>query len=344
MEIEAYTAPDPVGPPHVPVESVTSALIDAAALRPVLVHPSVALGIARGSEKTRRLRLERLARVVMTTDPRFTPEMVWSADWTALDPAALLLLDNAIKRTWSSAATRNAMRDSVRSLIREMCNAGLITTEQERHRLNSLRPERPTRDPEKQARGHLEASAVEAAFHQLALDPSIKARRDAALIAVMVGGGLRRAEPLPLALHDLDLGHDSLVVHGKGDVVRTVPLAAGVRRALRDWLHHRGDEPGPLFTRVAPARNPVRAQLTRISANTVALVVAQRFGPSVAPHDLRRTFIGNLLDSGADLSTVSKIVGHQNPATTAGYDRRGHAARQRAVDKLDVPFESAGSH
>lgn len=340
MEIEAYTPAAPVGPPHVPAEAVVSALADAASTRPVLVHRSVALAVARGSERTRRLRLERLARVVMATDARYTPELVWSADWSQMDVEGLLLLDNAIRATWSSTSTRNAMRDAVRSLIRGLCDAGMITTDQERHRLNAVRPERATRDPEKQARGHLGHSTVRDVFRELAGDDSIKARRDAALIAVLVGAGLRRAEAVSLDLAALDLARDALVVHGKGDAVRTVPLAAGVRRALRDWLEHRGDAPGPLFTPVVPPRRPVRSEIARLSTNTVALVVEQYFGHDVAPHDLRRTFVGDLLDTGADLSTVSKIVGHTNPATTAGYDRRGYAARQRAVDRLDVPFES----
>lgn len=67
------------------------------------------------------------------------------------------------------------------------------------------------------------------------------------------------------------------------------------------------------------------------------------FGDDVKPHDLRRTLNGNLLESGADLSVVSKVLGHVRPATTAGYDRRGQVARLAAVEKLHVPFEDFDS-
>src|SRR5690606_11841935 len=65
----------------------------------------------------------------------------------------------------------------------------------------------------------------------------------------------------------------------------------------------------------------------RMSVGAIAKTIARRFGDDVATHDLRRTFVCDALDSGADLSVVSQLVGHTNPATTAGYDRRGHTAR-----------------
>jgi site-specific recombinase XerD len=58
----------------------------------------------------------------------------------------------------------------------------------------------------------------------------------------------------------------------------------------------------------------------------------------MTPHDLRRTFISNLLDAGVDLSTSSELAGHRDPRTTKRYDRRGEATHKQAVDKLHVPY------
>ena len=233
------------------------------------------------------------------------------------------------------------MRDSVRAVVRGCRDAGLMTHDAATVALSALRPEKIGRDEEKQARGHIDAQAVKAAFELMAADESPTARRDAALIALLVGAGLRREEAVTLDLADLDGARETLVVTGKGEVVRSVPLAPGVRRAVCAWLDVRGDEPGALLTPMSKAVPRVAETGRRLSVNSVAAAVKRRFAgedETVRPHDLRRTFVGDLLDAGADLSSVSKIVGHTSPSTTGGYDRRGIEARRAAVERLSVPF------
>ncbi len=55
--------------------------------------------------------------------------------------------------------------------------------------------------------------------------------------------------------------------------------------------------------------------------------------------DLRRTFAGDLLDTGVDLATVQKLMGHSDANTTARYDRRGEQAKRHAVRMLHVPYQ-----
>jgi integrase len=171
-------------------------------------------------------------------------------------------------------------------------------------------------------------------------DLTVTGLRDAALLAILFGTGLRRSEVVGLDLKDFDPNTGALKVRGgKGGKDRTVYLPSALKKLLQEWLQRRGVRNGPLLYPVSKAK---KIQRRRMTDQAVLYILQKRASEaeieSFSPHDCRRTFISDLLDAGVDLATVSNLAGHASPVTTARYDRRGEEAKRRAVELLDFPF------
>lgn len=166
--------------------------------------------------------------------------------------------------------------------------------------------------------------------------------RDAALLAVAIGCGLRREELSTLDVSAWSPGsdRDELVVLGKGNKQRRLWLTNGARDAVRDWLDLRGHTAGRLFVAVNKGG---RMRLDcGMSGQSIDAVVRKRFEQagiaSFTPHDCRRTFATGLLDAGVDIATVAKLMGHASIETTRIYDRRGDRAAAAATDHVHIPY------
>jgi site-specific recombinase XerD len=164
--------------------------------------------------------------------------------------------------------------------------------------------------------------------------------RDAAIISILYACGLRRAELVKLDLADYDVSANTFKVKGKGNKERLGHLPAGAAAALGDWLMIRGDDPGPLFLAIRKGGHTWPGRLTTQAVYHILQTRAGLAGvKDFSPHDFRRTFVGDLLDAGADISTVQKMAGHASVSTTQRYDRRPEAAKRKAADLLHVPYQ-----
>lgn len=164
--------------------------------------------------------------------------------------------------------------------------------------------------------------------------------RDAALLGVAYGAGLRRSEIVGLNIADYDRRTGVLMVRGKGRKERVAYVTNGSRNALETWLAIRGDSAGPMFLPVNKAGRIVPRRMTDQAVYMLLRRLAEKAKVArFSPHDLRRSFISDLLDAGADIATVAALCSHANIATTQRYDRRPERTRRRAAELLSVPFE-----
>lgn len=157
-------------------------------------------------------------------------------------------------------------------------------------------------------------------------------RRNYAIFALACGAGLRRRELSLLNISDIKNG--AVTVHGKGNKVRTVYLNDFVIAAVNRWLDvHQGTSKA-LFVRIfVNGRQGKRLSILsihRAMEKVVAAASCERF----TTHDLRRTFATRLLDLGADMFVVQRLLGHTSINTTEKYDKRGEAALRDTVSLL----------
>lgn len=156
--------------------------------------------------------------------------------------------------------------------------------------------------------------------------------RDAALLAALVGAGLRRAEVVGLSIEDYDHEEQSLRVVGKGDKERVAFLMEDDAAAIEAWLGARGNADGPLFCPVLKNGTVSIRNMTKQAVYAAMTKRAEQLGlEHFSPHSLRRTLISSLLEAGVDLLQVQDQVGHASPSTTKRYDLRPASARRAAI-------------
>ncbi len=305
-------------------------------------HPLMVYLARLGSERSRRTQLARAEKLSELFSGG--ADSVWTFPWHRLsyvETAALraMVSECPNERTGQPLSPRycNALLAVLRCILKECWRLELMTHEA-MARACDLEPIRGESLPA----GRSLAAGEKAALGQVCQsDPSAAGPRDASIFALGFAAGLRRAEVVSLEVDDYEPSTGAVTVRrGKGNKARISHLGESCRAALDDWLAIRGDVPGPLMHPIN--RGGVIDRGKGVSSHAVYLCCRKRAEQAgietFSPHDMRRTFIGDLLDSGADLSVAQKLAGHASPSTTAGYDRRPEAAKMAAVSRLHFPY------
>jgi site-specific recombinase XerD len=171
-------------------------------------------------------------------------------------------------------------------------------------------------------------------------DSSPSGVRDGAIIALMYACGLRREEMVALEFSNYDQREGSLKVLGKRSKERIVWLTNGVKDAMDDWIQIRNTKPGPLFLAINKAGKIREGRMSNQTIYNLFIKRGKTAGiKDFSPHDMRRTFVSDLLDAGVDISTVAKMVGHGSVNTTARYDRRSEEIKRKAAALLNIPYQ-----
>jgi integrase/recombinase XerC len=156
---------------------------------------------------------------------------------------------------------------------------------------------------------------------------SAEGLRDRAVLETLYASGLRVSELCGLDLGDVEAGSTglgSVRVLGKGSKERVVPLGSAAAAAVRAYLERRDELSDPRTGALDPRALFVSRRGTRLGVRRVQTLV-HRYGALGAsradlhPHALRHTCATHLLDGGADLRAIQKMLGHASLATTQRY-------------------------
>jgi site-specific recombinase XerD len=141
---------------------------------------------------------------------------------------------------------------------------------------------------------------------------SIRGKRDRAILALLIGCGLRRAELVGLRTGDFQLREEHCVIAdlvGKGKHIRTVPVPVWAKRAVDEWTAAAGINSGAIFRRVSRLDKISGAGITAKAIWHVVKAVAQHADiKNLAPHDLRRTCARLCHLAGGELEQIQFLL------------------------------------
>ena len=173
--------------------------------------------------------------------------------------------------------------------------------------------------------------------------------REKAILELLYGCGIRNAELTGLNLNDIHWGNEAILVRGKGQKQRLVPLGDGAALALRAYLAERSARLTAKFGAGAASTPALFVSLQlrglgkpggegRLTTRSVGRIVKRvailrGLSADVHPHTLRHAFGTHLLEEGADLRAIQELLGHERLSTTQRYTQLTTAQLEAVYDK-----------
>lgn len=268
---------------------------------------------------------------------------------STLDRYREWLLENNPER---STSTINHRINIVRTMLRVAMRDGILISEQSTNM--GLKPYKTRQSANQKTTGRRlsanEVKTLKETIHRIGRGAYNRARderkslalnkpvRDLAIVNVMLYMGLRTIEIRRIRLEDffMDQGRWNLLVHGKGDKDRVLPVHPEALKSIQDWISQAnkhmtkrmslGSGREHLFHNLRPSghistyslgKNPIPRFLAKYGA--VSGIAAAEGKNRLSPHDLRRTFGRRAFDNGAPILAIQKAYGHADVSTTMRY-------------------------
>lgn len=172
---------------------------------------------------------------------------------------------------------------------------------------------------------------------------SLRGKRDYAMVAILLGCGLRRAELAAVHIEDLQQREEHWVfadLIGKGGHIRTVPIPDWVAEAIRAWLTEARITEGAIFRAINKAGRVARHGFSpKVIWSVVKQAAASCGLANVAPHDLRRTCARLCHEAGGELEQIQFLLGHISVQTTERYLGCKQRLRNTVNDNIGLKAE-----
>lgn len=252
--------------------------------------------------------------------------------WGQLRRHHIHALINLLRESNRAPATINTYLSALKGVALEAWTLGQMDTDSFQH-IKMVKSVKGFRLPKGR---NLEVLEIRALFSGCDQDQGQKGLRDAAILAVLIGCGLRRSEIVSIDYEQVNLAEKTIRVLGKGNKERLAFLPHQSYERLITYIEKvRGTLPGPLFIRIRRHDTLTNERLTDQAIYHILDELRQRAGVAqFAPHDLRRSFATMMLQNGEDIITVKDAMGHSSVLTTQKYDRRSDSRLRKAADSI----------
>lgn len=252
--------------------------------------------------------------------------------WQELKRPHVLQIIFKLSEKSLSPATQNSYLSSIKGVCEEAWMLDLMNADdyQKIYKIPSVKGSRL-------ASGRaLKPAEVAALISACSVCSEPTSMRDKAILSLLIGCGLRKAEVTSLKTQDINWNESAFTVIGKGNKQAKCFMPRQTLQALHEWLQVRGEHRGYIFSRIlkngAILDTPISGQgITYILKKVGHLASIDEF----APHDTRRTFATRMFEGGADALIVQAAMRHANLDTTRRYDFRGEKALKEASQEIN---------